>query len=60
MALLNKVSLPKHVDELRKSKLFMYFDLFALNETRLESLISVGLVIKCVVRIFGRNIASVK
>ena len=44
MALLNIVSLPKHVDELRISKLFMYFDLFALNETRLDSSISDGLV----------------
>ena len=44
MALLNMVSLPKHVDELRISKLFMYFDLFALNETRLDSSISDGLV----------------
>jgi hypothetical protein len=41
MALLNIVSLPKHVDELRISKLFMCFDLFALNETRLDSSISV-------------------
>ena len=44
MALLNIVSLPKHVDKLRISKLFMYFDLFALNETRLDSSISDGLV----------------
>ena len=44
MALLNIVSLPKHVDELRISNLFMYFDLFALNETRLDSSISDGLV----------------
>jgi hypothetical protein len=44
MSLLNIVSLPKHVDELRISKLFMYFDLFALNETRLDSSISDGLV----------------
>ena len=44
MALLNIVSLPKHVDELRISKLIMYFDLFALNETRLDSSISNGLV----------------
>jgi hypothetical protein len=36
--------LPKHVDELRISKLFMYFDRFALNETRLDSSISDGLV----------------
>ncbi len=47
MALLNIVSLPKHVDELRISKLFMYFDLFALNETRLDSSISDGLVCIC-------------
>jgi len=44
MALLNIVSLPKHVDELCISKLFMYFELFALNETRLDSSISGGLV----------------
>ena len=44
MALLNIVSLPKHVDELRVSNLFMYFDLFALNETRPDSSISDGLV----------------
>ena len=36
--------MPKHVDELRISNLFMYFDLFALNETRLDSSISDGLV----------------
>jgi hypothetical protein len=44
MALLNIVRLPNHVDELRISKLFMYFDRFALNETRLDSSISDGLV----------------
>jgi hypothetical protein len=49
MALLNIliVSFPKHVDELRISKLFMYFDLFALNETRMDSSISNGLVNIC-------------
>ena len=36
MALLNIVSLPKHVDELRISRLFLHFDLLALNETRLD------------------------
>jgi hypothetical protein len=44
MALLNIVSLPKHVDELRISRLFLHFDLLALNETRLDSSISDGLV----------------
>jgi hypothetical protein len=33
MTLLNIVSLPNHVDELRISKLFLHFDLLALNET---------------------------
>ncbi|RUA05885.1 MAG: hypothetical protein DSY43_03475, partial [Gammaproteobacteria bacterium] len=42
MALLNIVSLPKHVDEIRTSKLFQFFDLFALNETRLDSTVSDG------------------
>ena len=32
MALLNIASLPKHVEELRISKLFSNLDLFALNE----------------------------
>ena len=45
--LLNIISLPKHVDELRLSKLFMYFDLFALNGTTLDSSISDGLVNIC-------------
>ena len=40
MAFLNIVSLRKHVDELRISKLFPHFDLLALNETRLDSAIS--------------------
>ena len=44
MTLLNIVSLPNHVDELRISKLFLHFDLLALNETRLDSSISDGLV----------------
>ena len=44
MAFLNIVSLPKHVDELRISELFLHFDLLALNETRLDSSISDGLV----------------
>ena len=44
MALLNIVSLPKHIYELRMSEFFNYFDLFALNETRLDSTISDGLV----------------
>ena len=44
MALLNIVSLPKHIDELRMSEFFSYFDLFALNETRLDYTISDGLV----------------
>jgi hypothetical protein len=44
IALLNIVSLPNHVDELRISKLFLHFDLLALNETRLDSSISDGLV----------------
>ena len=47
MALLNIASLPKHVDELRISNLFQYFDRFALNETRLDSSISDGLVKIC-------------
>ena len=51
MALLNIVSLPKHIDELRMSEFFNYFDLFALNETRLDSTISDGLV-----KISGFNI----
>ena len=42
MALLNIVSLSKHVDELCISKLFLHFDLLALNETRLDSSISDG------------------
>ena len=45
------VSLPKHIDELRMSEFFSYFDLFALNETRLDSTISDGLV-----KISGFNI----
>ena len=44
MALLNIGSLPKHVEELRISKLFSNLDLFALNETRLDNTISYGLV----------------
>ena len=44
MAFLNIVSLPKHVDELRISELFLHFDLLALSETRLDSSISDGLV----------------
>jgi exonuclease III len=44
MALLNIVSLPSHVDELRISKLFLHFDLLALNETRLDPSIPDGLV----------------
>ena len=44
MALLNIASLPKHVEELRISKLFSNLDLFALNETRLDNTISDGLV----------------
>ena len=48
MALLNTVSLPKHIDELRMSDFFNYFDLFAPNETRLDSTISDGLV-----KVFG-------
>ena len=51
MALLNIVSLPRHIDELRMSEFFNYFDLFALNETRLDSTISDGLV-----KIFGFNV----
>ena len=51
MALLNIVSLPKHIDELRMSEFFNYFDLFALNETCLDSTISDGLV-----KISGFNI----
>ena len=51
MALLNIVSLPKHIDELRMSEFFNYFDLFALNQTRLDSTISDGLV-----KISGFNI----
>ena len=44
MALFTIVSLPNHVDELRISKLFLRFDYLALNETRLDSSISNGLV----------------
>ena len=44
MAFLNIISLPKHVDEFRISELFLHFDLLALNETRLDSSISDGLV----------------
>ena len=44
MAFLNVVSLPKDFDELRISELFLHFDLLALNETRLDSSISDGLV----------------
>ena len=54
MALLNIVSLPKHVDELRISKLFMYFDLFA-NETRPDSSISDGLVNICAYNIIRKD-----
>ena len=51
MVLLNIVSLPKHIDELRMSEFFNYFDLFALNETGLDSTNSDGLV-----KISGFNI----
>ena len=44
MALLNIISLLNQVDELRISKPFLQFDLLALNETRLYSLILDGLV----------------
>lgn len=47
MALLNIVSLPKHVDEIRTSKLFQFFDLFSLNETRLDSTVSDGEIQIC-------------
>ena len=51
MAFLNIVSLPKHVDELRISELFLHFDLLALSETRLDSSIS-----DCLVKIRGYDI----
>ena len=40
MALLNIVSLPKHIDEIRISEVFKSLDLFAFNETRLDPSIS--------------------
>ena len=55
MALLNTVSLPKHIDELRMSEFFNYFDLFAPNETRLDSMISDGLVKICGFNIVRNN-----
>lgn len=36
MALLNIVSLPKYIDEIRMSELFKSFDIIAFNETRLD------------------------
>ena len=42
MALLNIVSLPKYIDEIRMSELFKSFDIIALNETRLDLSISDG------------------
>ena len=44
MALLNIVGIPNDLDELLMSAFFNYFDLFAQNETRLDSTISDGLV----------------
>ena len=42
MALLNIVSLPKYIDEIRMSELFKSFDIIAFNETRLDPSISDG------------------
>ena len=47
MAFLNIASLPKHIDEIRVSELFKSLDLFAFNETRLDSTISDGEVKIC-------------
>ena len=40
IALLNIVSLPKYIDEIRMSKSFKSFDIIAFNGTRLDSSIS--------------------
>lgn len=50
MALLNIVSLPKYIDEIRMSKLFKSFDIIAFNETRLDLSTSDGEV-----KIYGYN-----
>ena len=44
MACLNVVSLPKHIDEVRLILAKTDFDILALNETRLDSSISNGLI----------------
>jgi hypothetical protein len=36
MGMLNIVSLPKYIDEIRVLLANQYFDIFALNETRLD------------------------
>ena len=40
MGMLNIVSLPKHIDEIRIILADQYFDVLALNETRLDKNIS--------------------
>ena len=44
MAFLNIASLPKYVNELHISELFLHFGLLALYETRLDSAISSDIV----------------
>ena len=44
MAMLNVVSLPKHLDEIRLLLHDKYLDVLAVNETRLDSTISDGIV----------------
>ena len=51
MALLNIVSLPKYIDEIRMSELFKSFDIIAFNETRLDLSTSDGEV-----KIYGYNL----
>lgn len=51
MALLNIVSLPKYIDEIRMSELFKSFDIIAFNETRLHLSTSDGEV-----KIYGYNL----
>ena len=47
IALLNIVSLPKYIDEIRMSESFKSFDIIAFNGTRLDSSISDGEVKIC-------------
>ena len=53
MAMLNVASLVKHLDELRLMLLDKKLDVLAINETRLDSTISDGLV-----SIHGYNVLS--